>query len=652
MMTLKSKQKYRSWVEVDLDNFISNLREIKRLIGPQADFMQVVKADAYGHGAIEISNAALKNGAQMLGVANADEGVQLRISGIEAPIVILGPSTAAEIDEIIKYKLTPSVSDLFFAGQLQKALVKARLKLPVHIEIDTGMGRGGAIHSEAINLVREISKLANIELAGIFSHLASSEYIIPYNNRQWQLFSGLLEDLKNMGINIPIRHLGNSGAILNYPEFQMDIVRPGLMSYGIYPTPESEAKANLAPVMSFKTSIVLLKDFPQGYGIGYGSTYITSKKTRIATIPVGYGDGYFFILSNLGEALIRGKRAPLIGRVSMDMCTIDVTHIPDCDVGDEVVLLGKQGHEYISATEIAAKVKTISYEVLCSLGKRAPRVFLQKGEAGSVEPRLRRIFVPDEEKSISRIDNIIRHCFQARTHNEELGDAIYYEMFETLFGKEDRQLELRSCFRYDIKIAQLPEADKNIPHADDYFLLRTHVEYKKTIRSNIFMIGCASDSAQLAALIEDPHCEYRWIIGHEDDLVVERDFKVESMRIDGEDIPIIETNKTFRGYEVWFGNEALKEKINCEVKIEIEIITKKAKSNRAFPVYLLYPTRGLAINFNYENANLKNVREESFFAGRHPQPSVLVSEGNFIDIKISDQEWIFPTSGVIFFWDV
>ena len=221
MMKLKTDLKYRSWVEVDLDNFISNLREIKRLIGPQVGFMQVVKADAYGHGSIEISNAALKNGARMLGVASADEGVQLRISGIDAPIVVLGPSTAAEIDEILKYKLTPSVSDIFFAGKLQKALEKAGQKLPVHIEIDTGMGRGGAIHSEAINLVREISILANIELAGIFSHLAGSENIIPYNDRQWQLFSGILEEIKNMGINIPLRHLGNSGAILNYSEFQM-----------------------------------------------------------------------------------------------------------------------------------------------------------------------------------------------------------------------------------------------------------------------------------------------------------------------------------------------------------------------------------------------------------------------------------------------
>jgi alanine racemase len=650
-MSLKKEQKYRSWVEVDLDNFIGNLEEIKRLIGPQVDFMQVVKADAYGHGAIEISNAALKNGAQMLGVANADEGVQLRISGIEAPIVILGPSTVPEIEQIIKYNLTPSVSDVAFAKKLNKALVKSGHKLPVHVEVDTGMGRSGIIYSKALKVILEISKMPNITLEGIFSHLASSEVIIPYNKYQWRLFHDLLADLKRLNIIIPIQHIDNSGAILNYPEFELNMVRPGLMTYGICPSPENQSKAKLTPVMSFKTSIVLLKSFPDGYGIGYNSTFVTARQTRIATIPVGYGDGYAFILSNQGEALIRGKRAPIVGRVSMDLCTIDVTHIPDCALGDEVVLLGKQGNESISANEMAAKSKTISYEVLCALGKRAPRVFLQKGKTDAVEPRLRRIFVPDEEKSISRIDNIIRHCLQTRARDEELGNAIYYEMFETLFGKDDRQLELRSCFRYNIRVAKLPEGKKDTGHSNDYFHVSTYIEYKKTIRNNIFMIGCASNNSQLAALFEDPLCEYRWLLSNGKELVMERDFTVERVRIDHEDIPIIETKKTKRGFEVWCGSDELKQKINSEVKIEIEIATLQAKENKIFPVYLIYPTRGVDVNFNYEKAGLKNVREESFFAGRHPQPSISERKDKSIDIKISDEEWIFPTSGVIFIWD-
>ena len=650
-MPLKKDQKYRSWVEVDLDNFIGNLKEIKRLIGPQVDFMQVVKADAYGHGAIEISNTALKNGARILGVANADEGVQLRISGIEAPIVILGPSTAVEIEQIIKYNLTPSVSDLYFTKKLNEALAKAGHKLPVHIEVDTGMGRGGTMHTEALKLILEIYKLPNITMEGIFTHLASSEKITPYNDKQWRFFSNLLTEMKHSGIEFPIQHIDNSGAILNYPDFKLNMVRPGIMTYGIYPSPDNESGAKLAQVMSFKTSIVLLKRFPSGYGIGYGSTYITKKQTLIATIPVGYGDGYGFILSNQGEALIRGKRAPIVGRISMDMCTIDVTHIPDCNVGDEVVLLGRQGKECISANEIAAKASTISYEVLCALGKRAPRVFLLKGKKEAFEPRLRRIFIPDEEKSISRIDNIIRHCLQKRACDEELGNAIYYEMFETLFGKEDRRLELRSGFRYDISIAKLSKA-KNAASSRDYLRVNTHVEYKKTFRDNIFMIGCASNNAQLAALFEDPRCEYRWLLNNGKDLVIDRDFTVERVRIDNENVPIIETKNTKRGYEIWCGSEQLKKKINTEVKLEIEISTKKARENKIFPIYLVYPVRGLEINFNYEKAGIKNVREESFFAGRLSQPSVSIKKGKSIGIKISGKDWIFPTSGVIFIWDI
>jgi len=531
-MTLRNEQKYRSWVEVDLDNFTANLREIKRLIGGTVDFMQTVKADAYGHGAIEISHAALREGARMLGVANADEGIQLRISGIEAPIVILGPSTLPEIPDVIKYSLTPSVSDKGFVRALEEQLEKSSRTLCVHVEVDTGMGRGGTMHSEAMDLIAHIRTMNHITLEGLFSHFASSETLTTFNDQQWLLFSGLLAELRQAGISIPLTHMDNSGAILNYPDLKLQMARPGIMTYGIYPSSETQSKAVLKPVMSFKTTIVLIKEFPGGYGIGYNRTYVTGHRTRVATIPVGYGDGYPFVLSNRGEALIRGRRAPIIGRVSMDMCTLDVTHIPDCSVGDEVVLLGRQQNEYISANEIADKAQTISYEILCALGKRAPRVFLHKGQTDAVEPRLRRIFVPGEEKSIARIDSIIRHCFQTRTRSEELGDAIYYEMFETLFGNEDRQLELRSCFRYNITISQLPEAVEPRRRADAYFQLRTHVEYKKTIRSDTFMIGCASDREQLDALIEDEHCEYRWILGGSD-LVIERDFTVEKMRIDG-----------------------------------------------------------------------------------------------------------------------
>ena len=650
-MPLKENQKYRSWVEVDLDHFTKNWAEMKRLVGSGVRILQVVKADAYGHGAIEISNVALKNGAAMLGVANADEAVQLRVSGIAAPILILSPSTNSEINEIIKYNLVPSVSDLNFARELQEKCKKADLRVPIHIEVDTGMGRGGTMHHEAFKMIKGILDLPNLSLEGIFTHLSSSEVMEDYNRMQWSLFRELLDKLDGEAIHIPVKHMANSGAILNFPEFHLDMVRPGLMSYGIYPSPETKTKASLCPVMCFKTRVVLIKEFPKGYSIGYGRSYITDKPTKVATIPVGYGDGYGRILSNRGEALIRGRRTPVIGRVSMDMCTLDVTHIPGCQIGDEVVLMGRQGQECISADDLAAKLNTISYEILCALGKRAPRIFLHKGKTDTVEPRLRRIFIPDEEKSISRIDNIIRYCFQTRAKDEELGDAIYYEMFETLFGKEDRQLELRTNFRYDISVSEFSRQEVlSDPLTGDYFKVTTHIEYIKTLKNPIFMIGCALNDEQLAAFFEDKQCEYRWLLNRGEDLVMERDFMVNRVRIDHEDIPIIRTENTARGYEVWCGEDKLKKKLNRPVRVEIEILTKKSKSNNIFSVYLVYPTRGLDISFNYEGINFKYVRDVSFFSGKQPYPEVTREKGKSVKLRISDNEWIFPNSGVAFFW--
>jgi alanine racemase len=651
---MKEEQKYRSWVEVDLDNFSRNWTEIKRLVGPGVKVLQVVKADAYGHGAIEISNMALKNGAGFLGVANADEGVQLRVGGINAPIVILSPATDSEINEIIKYNLTPSVSNQRFARELERRLEKAGVKLPVHIEVDTGMGRGGTIQREAFPMIRDVLGMKAISVEGIFTHLSSSEVEDDsYNRMQWKLFQDLLRELEEKGIRIPIRHMSNSGGVLNFPEFNLDMVRPGIMTYGIYPGENTVSKALLNPVMSFKTSIVLLKDFPEGYGIGYGRTYVTGRPTRIATIPVGYGDGYGVILSNQGEALIRGKRAPIVGRVSMDMCTLDVSHIPECEIGDEVVLMGRQEGGYISANEIAAKARSISYEILCALGKRAPRIFVHKGKPDSVEPRLRRIFIPDEEKSISRIDSMIRRCFQAKARDEELGDAIYYEMFEALFGKEDRQLELRDHFKYDINVRDFSEEEKAANgQAENYFKVTTRIEYRKTLRNEVFFIGCAMNNRQLAALFADARCEYRWLLSEQNNPFKESDFQVERVRVDNDDVPIIRAGKTERGYEVWCGGDALNRKLGRQVKIEIEVATKKFKSSNVFAVFIVYPTRGLEITFNHGDTHMKNVREVSFFSGRHPNPEVTKAEGKSVRIKVGDKNWIFPTSGAIFIWDL
>src|SRR3989339_779994 len=317
-MTFKETMQYRSWVEVDLGHFAANWGAIKKLLSPGVQIMQVVKADAYGHGAIEISNAALQNGASFLGVANADEGVQLRVSGITAPIVILSPATGPEIDQIIKYKLTPSVSALDFAREFDKKAYNVGIIAPVHVEVDTGMGRGGILQKEAMDAIRGISALPNLKMEGIFTHFSESEITSFYNNLQWEGFQDILGHIATSGLDIPIRHISNSGAIINYPQCNLDLVRPGLITYGIHPSAETRQKVALSPVMSFKTRVALIKEFPEGYGIGYGRTFITRRPTHIATIPVGYGDGLGWLLSDRGEALVRGKRVPIVGRISMD----------------------------------------------------------------------------------------------------------------------------------------------------------------------------------------------------------------------------------------------------------------------------------------------------------------------------------------------
>jgi len=651
---LTETQAYRSWVEVDLDNFEKNLSEIKRLVGPQVKIMQVVKADAYGHGAIEIANVALKNGASYLGVASADEGVQLRVSGIEQPIVILSPSPAGEINEIIKYRLTPSVSDLAFARELNKQCEKAQVLIPVHLEVDTGMGRGGIISHEAEKVIEEILYLSHIWIEGIFTHLASGELKDDaYNEEQWARFSNLLKKLASKGIHIPLKHMSNSGGILNFRSFDLDMVRPGLMSYGIYPAQETRRRASLYPVMSFKTRIVLVKEFPPGYSIGYNRTFTTQRKTKIATIPIGYGDGYGVVLSNQGEVLIRGRKAPVVGRVSMDMCTVDVTDIPSCEIGDEVVIMGKQGTESISATDIAHRAGTHAYEILCTLGKRAPRIFLQKGKPNTILPRLRRIFIPEEEKSLARIGNLIRHCFQARAHDTEMGDAIYYEMFETLFGKENRPLELRENFSYRINVSEFAaEEIISLGYRPDALRVTTCIEYSKILRHDEFIIGCAFDEEQLGAFFDDPRCEYRWVLSRDDRLNLERDFQVKRVTIDDEEVPVLRAGTTARGYEVVCGTDKLKDKLDKPVKVKIEIFTRKSKSNNIFTVYLVYPTRGVNIYFDYEKARFRAVREVFFFAGKQLKPEVIRKKGKSIHIKVRDDRWIFPTSGVAFVWDI
>jgi len=357
------------FAEIDLKALSHNLQIVRKKTGNK-NVMAVVKADAYGHGSEAISKHLIKNGVSMLGVAFTHEGIALRESDIKTPILIFFDRDNA--DACIKYNLTPVIYDFNTAKKINTAAKKLNLVMPVHIKVDTGMGRVGMFPDKAFSEISKISGLSNIKPEGIMSHFSDADLQDKeFANNQLDIFNTLIAALKKVGITFKFIHMANSAAVLTMPDAHFNTVRPGIMLYG-YGCCEKE---KLKPVMTLKSKIILLKKVPKGTSISYGRTFITKRKSTIATIPVGYADGYNRKLSNNGEVLIKGKRAPVAGRVCMDTIMVDVTDIPDINYKSEVVLIGRQGQEEISADEIAEKISTIPYEILTSVGARVRRVY-------------------------------------------------------------------------------------------------------------------------------------------------------------------------------------------------------------------------------------------------------------------------------------
>jgi alanine racemase len=367
------------WAEIKLDNIDYNIRQVKENVSQETLVMAVVKADAYGHGVIPVARRAIKAGADRLAVAIPEEGVELRKSGFEVPIQIFGEVLSPQIPLLIDYNLTPTVSKLETIKELNRYAKEKGVKKKVHVKIDTGMGRIGLFPEDVLSFIEKANKLSNIEVEGIITHFAKAdEEDKEYTQTQFDKFSRVISLLEEEGIDIPIKQAANSATVIDLPEMQLDMVRPGIMMYGLRPSHEVDKDFSLKPVLRWKSKIVYLKDVSPGTSISYGATYITKEKRKIATIPLGYADGYFRQLSNKGEVLINGHRAPIRGRVCMDQFMVDVTDIPSVKTGDEVVLIGKQGEEEITATELADLTGTINYEITCSISKRVPRVYKYK----------------------------------------------------------------------------------------------------------------------------------------------------------------------------------------------------------------------------------------------------------------------------------
>lgn len=370
----------RSWVEIDLNALAENLRSIRSLIRRNCEIMAVVKADGYGHGALQIAPLLLSCGASRLAVSLLDEAIHLRENGITAPILILSYTDPRRAEEIIRYNVTQTVYSWDLIHALNEAGRKTGRKADVHIKIDTGMSRIGFVSGfNSVHEAQAICALPNIVVEGIFTHFATADEADDHYLRlQFSRFMSICRELEKQGIYIPIKHCCNSAATLRYPEMHLDMVRTGLVMYGFLPDNCAGFATAVRPAMTLKSSVIHLKRLPAGVSVGYGRRYTTSTETTVATVPIGYADGYSRIMGNRAWALVRGTRVPVIGNICMDACMLDVSAVAaSVQVGDEVILAGEQGGERVTFEELAAWSNTITYEMICIIGKRVPRVYLQ-----------------------------------------------------------------------------------------------------------------------------------------------------------------------------------------------------------------------------------------------------------------------------------
>ena len=374
---------FRVCATISLDAIRDNIEKGRALLAPGTKMMGVVKADAYGHGAVPVARA-IEDLVDAYGVAMPEEGVELRKAGLTKPIVILG-YTAPELAELaIRYDITMAVFQSEIAERYNEAAKRLNKKAKVHIKLDTGMSRIGYLCTEeSLSDIEKIAKLSNVEIEGMFTHFSKAdEADKSFAKSQFKKYMEFAESLKQRGIELPCKHVCNSAGIIDIPEGDLDMVRFGVTMYGMYPTDEvTKERMPVIPAMEVKTHISYIKTLPAGIGISYSGTYVTEKETRVATLSVGYGDGYPRGLSNAGRVLVHGKSAKILGRICMDQCMVDVTEIPEAKQGDVVTLMGRDGDDFISAEEIGATVgNSFHYEVVCDISKRVPRVYYRNGK--------------------------------------------------------------------------------------------------------------------------------------------------------------------------------------------------------------------------------------------------------------------------------
>lgn len=378
---------YRASANIDLDAICNNIDNTRKILGYETKLMVILKADGYGHGAVPIAKALLDMAVDSFGIAILEEGIELRKAGIDKPILVLGYTPKGQYKKLVEYNITQTIFQYNTAKELSEEALSQGKTAKVHIKVDTGMSRIGFFDDEeSIEEIKKISELKGIEIEGIFSHFAcADEEDKTSANGQLMRFLAFTKKLEEEGIKIPIKHIANSAAIIDIPEAKLDMVRSGIATYGLYPSEEVKKDVlALKPAMEIKSHVSYVKEVESGVGVSYGSTYVTKGKTKIATIPVGYGDGYPRQLSSKGRVLIHGMSAPIIGRVCMDQFMVDVTNIPDVCQGDTVTLIGRDKEEFISVEEVANMSYSFNYEFICNVGKRIPRIYYRNNKVWNI----------------------------------------------------------------------------------------------------------------------------------------------------------------------------------------------------------------------------------------------------------------------------
>ena len=365
-----------TYATVNLAALAHNLSRIKRYLSPGCEVMAIVKANAYGHGAVEIAQSLALQGIGQFAVASLDEGIELRLAGLTASIVVLGALFEEQIADLIAHKLTPVVSDGRILPTLAKAAHSQPAPYPIHLKVETGMGRLGFSQEELLTVLDNPLLHSPLKVEGLMTHLADADGAdSTFTERQLESFNALLEQIRLRGLTVPLVHAANSAAIVRFPGAHFSLVRPGIMLYGYHTLPASIPDPDLRPVLSLHTTVAQLRTISQGCTVSYNGTFVAQRQTRIAVLPIGYADGYSRRLSHRGSVLIQGRRAPIVGLVCMDMTMVDVSDLAPVQVGETVTLIGQQGKESIWADEVAGWIDTIPYEVLCGIGSRVPRIY-------------------------------------------------------------------------------------------------------------------------------------------------------------------------------------------------------------------------------------------------------------------------------------